>query len=279
MRAPAARHRLADVGAPRRAEHRSHCALTSTPCPCAARLRPRLRLAHHRSPPRLRHDVHVACFGALCAFRVRPGADPHRLQAVAHLPGAEESSPVGARHHHRGASTAWIPCSPVGFNPQPRRRAPAAPRPADRCVDRVTVSLARPRRPRLPPSFQEDTRLRLAKVVTNVPTTLSRRLDPRAEGRPWCWRPLGAGHTSDVIHRLSGAQAPLRMLDAPGLADSGPLLRCVHESCALRRPGRVERVRNKRGRHDGGIEAFRFASLARTVHRCRLAVARGQTSP
>ncbi|MDO5504471.1 MAG: amidohydrolase [Actinomycetia bacterium] len=73
------------------------------------------------------------------------------------------------------------------------------------------------------PHVTEDLTFALAKVVTEVPAALSRRLDPRA-GAALVWGEVHAGKAPNVIPSSGYASGTLRMLDATAWQSIGPLL-------------------------------------------------------
>ena len=73
------------------------------------------------------------------------------------------------------------------------------------------------------PHLTEDLTYALAKVVTEVPAALSRRLDPRA-GAALVWGVVQAGRASNVIPSAGEARGTLRVLDVDAWRSAGPLL-------------------------------------------------------
>jgi len=73
------------------------------------------------------------------------------------------------------------------------------------------------------PHLTQDLTYALAKVVTDVPAALSRRLDPRA-GVALVWGSVHAGGAGNVIPSTGTATGTLRMLDAEVWKTSGPIL-------------------------------------------------------
>lgn len=73
------------------------------------------------------------------------------------------------------------------------------------------------------PHLTEDLTFALAKVVTEVPAALSRRLDPRA-GAALVWGVIEAGKAPNVIPSSGVCRGTLRMLDAEAWQSVGPLL-------------------------------------------------------
>ncbi len=73
------------------------------------------------------------------------------------------------------------------------------------------------------PQLTQDLTYALAKVVTDVPAVLSRRLDPRA-GAALVWGTISAGKAANVIPSSGECSGTLRMLDANAWLSIGPLL-------------------------------------------------------
>ena len=141
--------------------------------------------------------------------------------------------------------------------------------PLTAACDQVTVSLHGRGGHTSRPQLTEDLTYALAKVVTDVPAALSRRLDPRA-GAALVWGTISAGRAPNVIPSTGECQGTLRMLDAQAWLTVGPLLEeIVH---AVVQPygvqAKVERVKGVPPvvNTATGIEAFRLASLAGGMH-------------
>ncbi len=79
------------------------------------------------------------------------------------------------------------------------------------------------------PHLTEDLTFALAKVVSEVPAALSRRVDPRA-GLTLVWGRIEAGRADNVIPSSGECGGTLRMLDADAWEGVGPLLQEVVES-------------------------------------------------
>ncbi len=73
------------------------------------------------------------------------------------------------------------------------------------------------------PHLTEDLAFALAKVVTEVPAALSRRLDPRV-GAALVWGQVRAGRASNVIPSTGECGGTLRLLDASAWPAVGPLV-------------------------------------------------------
>ncbi len=173
------------------------------------------------------HDVHTsALVGAGVAL-----AEVHRRSL---LPGrvrlmfqpAEEVMPGGALEviaagALEGVSHVYgLHCDPsidvgeVGLRVGPLTGA------ADALTVRLTGRGGHTSRPHL----TQDLTYALGKLVTELPGTLSRRLDPRA-GASLVWGVVRAGSAKNVIPASGEASGTLRMLDAVAWADAEDLVR------------------------------------------------------
>jgi len=90
-------------------------------------------------------------------------------------------------------------------------------------ADRVTVHLTGRGGHTSRPHLTEDLTFALAKVVTELPAVLSRRLDPRT-AFALVWGEVHAGQAANVIPSTGTAAGTLRMLDASAWTTIGPLL-------------------------------------------------------
>ncbi len=90
--------------------------------------------------------------------------------------------------------------------------------------DAITVRLSGKGGHTSRPHLTADLTYALAKVVTDVPAALSRRLDPRA-GAALVWGSIHAGHSPNVIPDQGEVQGTLRMLDAQAWAGSEDMVR------------------------------------------------------
>ncbi|NNM46481.1 amidohydrolase [Knoellia koreensis] len=90
-------------------------------------------------------------------------------------------------------------------------------------ADRVTVHLSGRGGHTSRPHLTEDLTFALAKVVTELPAVLSRRLDPRT-AFALVWGEVHAGQAANVIPSSGTAAGTLRMLDATAWTTIGPLL-------------------------------------------------------
>ncbi len=101
--------------------------------------------------------------------------------------------------------------------------------PVTAAADAVTVTLSGKGGHTSRPHLTQDLTYALAKVVTDVPAALSRRLDPRA-GAALVWGSIHAGGAANVIPASGQAAGTLRMLDATAWASTGTLVEdLVHE--------------------------------------------------
>src|SRR5688572_23911320 len=90
-------------------------------------------------------------------------------------------------------------------------------------ADRVSVHLTGRGGHTSRPHLTEDLTFALAKVVTELPAVLSRRLDPRT-AFALVWGEVHAGQAANVIPSTGTAAGTLRMLDADAWTSIGPLL-------------------------------------------------------
>ena len=219
------------------------------------------------------HDVHVvALLGALLALKaVEPALLRRGIAVRGIFQAAEEVIPGGAHDAIIAGALDGVDavfavhCDPsldvgeVGLREGPLTAA----------CDHVTVSLHGRGGHTSRPQLTEDLTYALAKVVTDVPAVLSRRLDPRA-GAALVWGTINAGRASNVIPSTGECQGTLRMLDANAWLTVGPLLEeIVHgvvEPYGVQ--AKVERVKGVPPVVNtvDGIHAFRLAALAGGMH-------------
>ena len=95
--------------------------------------------------------------------------------------------------------------------------------PLTAAADQVTVTLRGRGGHTSRPFLTGDLTYALAKVVTDVPAVLSRRVDPRS-GLVVVWGRVSAGEAINVIPSTGVAQGTLRMLDIELWEKIGPLL-------------------------------------------------------
>ena len=215
------------------------------------------------------HDVHVAALlGALLALKeLEPALERRGIAVRGIFQAAEEVIPGGAHEAITAGAVDGVDavfavhCDPsldagqVGLREGPLTAA----------CDHVTVTLHGRGGHTSRPQLTEDLVYALAKVVTDVPAALSRRLDPRA-GAALVWGRIDAGRASNVIPSSGECQGTLRMLDAHAWLTVGPLLEeIVH---GVVQPygvqAKIERVKGVPPvvNTAEGIDALRLAAVA-----------------
>jgi amidohydrolase len=173
------------------------------------------------------HDVHVAAaLGAGLALKAQEGRLRERGLAVRLLfQPAEEVIPGGAvdliaADALEGVDAVFaVHCDPSLDVGSIGLRDGAITAAADRVTVHVTGRGGHTSRPHL----TEDLTFALAKVVTELPAVLSRRLDPRT-AFALVWGEVHAGQAANVIPSTGTAAGTLRMLDATAWTTIGPLL-------------------------------------------------------
>lgn len=95
--------------------------------------------------------------------------------------------------------------------------------PITAAADGVTITLSGRGGHTARPHLTQDLTYALAKLVTDVPAVLSRRVDPRA-GVALVWGSIHSGRAPNVIPSTGVISGTLRMLDAQVWDDIGPLL-------------------------------------------------------
>ncbi len=175
------------------------------------------------------HDVHTTALvgAALALAEVHDrGLLPGRVRLL--FQPAEEVMPGGALHLiDKGAldeveRVFALHCDPgvdvgqVGLRLGPLTSA------ADRVEVRLTGSGGHTSRPHL----TSDLTFALAKVTTELPAVLSRRMDPRA-GVSMVWGSLHAGSAANVIPDHGVVTGTVRILDAVAWADCEEVVRTV----------------------------------------------------
>lgn len=219
------------------------------------------------------HDVHVtALLGAVLALKEHEGVLLERGTAVrAIFQAAEEVIPGGALEAiaegaMEGVDAIFaVHCDPtldagqVGLREGPITAA----------CDHLRVHLTGRGGHTSRPQLTEDLTYALAKVVTDVPAALSRRLDPRA-GAALVWGLVRAGTASNVIPSEGEARGTLRMLDANAWLSVGPLLdEIVHGVVApYGVDARLERIKGVPPvvNQADAVDALRFACLGTGLH-------------
>ena len=173
------------------------------------------------------HDVHVsAVLGAGLALKEHEGQLRERGIAVRLLfQPAEEVIPGGAvdliaEGALEGVDAIFaVHCDPSLDVGTVGLRDGAITAAADRVVVHLSGRGGHTSRPHL----TEDLTFALAKVVTEMPAVLSRRLDPRT-AFALVWGELHAGQAANVIPSSGTVAGTLRMLDATAWTTVGPLL-------------------------------------------------------
>jgi amidohydrolase len=173
------------------------------------------------------HDVHVAAvLGAGLALKAHEELLRERGIGVRLLfQAAEEVIPGGALEiiEHGGLdgvnAVFAVHCDPSLDAGKTGLREGAI----TAAADRVTVHLSGRGGHTSRPHLTEDLTFALAKVITELPAVLSRRLDPRS-GFALVWGEVHAGQASNVIPSSGTVGGTLRMLDAHAWRSVGPLL-------------------------------------------------------
>ena len=212
------------------------------------------------------HDVHTAVVlgaGLVLADLHRAGRLPGRVRLV--FQPAEESTPGGALDvvdagGMDGVRRVFaIHCDPhadvghVGLRVGPITSA------SDHVLVRLRGNGGHTSRPHL----TGDLVFALAKVATEVPAVLSRRLDPRA-GVALVWGRINAGGAPNAIPRHGVLEGTLRCLRAEAWHQAGELLpQVVHELVAPY--GVTADVHHTRGVPPVVNEAMSVSMLARAV--------------
>ena len=214
------------------------------------------------------HDVHVAALlGAMLALKEHEQTLLERGTGVrAIFQAAEEVIPGGA--HEAIADGAMegvdaifaVHCDPsldvgqVGLREGPITAA----------CDHIRVVLSGRGGHTSRPQLTQDLTYALAKVVTDVPAVLSRRLDPRA-GAALVWGVVRSGTASNVIPSTGECSGTLRMLDANAWLTVGPLLDEIVQGVVAPYgvTARLERIKGVPPvvNQADAIDALRFACL------------------
>ena len=173
------------------------------------------------------HDVHVAAaVGAGLALKASEAGLRERGLAVRLLfQPAEEVIPGGAvdviaQGGLEGVDAVFaVHCDPTLDIGSVGLREGAITAAADRVTVHVIGRGGHTSRPHL----TEDLTFALAKVITELPAVLSRRLDPRT-AFALVWGEVHAGQAANVIPSSGTVAGTLRMLDATAWTTIGPLL-------------------------------------------------------
>ncbi|WP_035949356.1 amidohydrolase [Knoellia flava] len=214
------------------------------------------------------HDVHVtALIGAMLALKEHEQVLLERGTAVrAVFQAAEEVIPGGALEAiaegvMEGVDAIFaVHCDPsldvgqIGLREGPITAA----------CDHIRVHLTGRGGHTSRPQLTEDLTYALAKVVTDVPAALSRRLDPRA-GAALVWGVVRSGTASNVIPSTGECSGTLRMLDANAWLSVGPVLDEIVQGVVAPYgvEARLERVKGVPPvvNQADAIDALRFACL------------------
>jgi amidohydrolase len=175
------------------------------------------------------HDVHTAALsGAALALTELHGRGllPGRVRLL--FQPAEEVMPGGALHLMQDGALDEVErvfalhCDPAVDVGQVGLRLGPLTSAADRVEVRLTGSGGHTSRPHL----TSDLTFALAKVTTELPAVLSRRMDPRA-GVSMVWGSLHAGSAANVIPGHGVVIGTVRILDAVAWADCEDVVRTV----------------------------------------------------
>ncbi|GAB96750.1 putative peptidase M20 family protein [Kineosphaera limosa NBRC 100340] len=181
------------------------------------------------------HDVHAtALVGAVLALADHEQLLIERgLRVRALFQPAEESMPGGARVMlDRGLVEGLDACFALHCDPhrdlgQVGIREGAITAASDEVRVIVTGSGGHTSRPHL----TQDVTYALAKIITDLPAALSRRLDPRSAAA-LVWGSVHSGAAPNVIPDVGEARGTLRMLDAIAWSNISPLLEELVQSIA-----------------------------------------------
>lgn len=175
------------------------------------------------------HDVHTtAVVGAAQALAelYERGSLPGRVRLL--LQPAEEVMPGGAKHLLAQDALDGVDrifglhCEPaVDVGTIGLRRGPLTS-----AADRVDVRLEGAGGHTSRPHLTGDLTFALAKVVTELPAVLSRRMDPRA-GVSMVWGMVRAGAAANVIPDHGQVTGTVRILDAEAWAACEPVVRAA----------------------------------------------------
>ena len=173
------------------------------------------------------HDVHtVACLGAGLSLAAYAGQLTDRGAAVRLLfQPAEEIVPGGALKVIDAGGLAGVDeiyglhCEPTLDVGQIGLRVG----PITAATDAIEVTVHGGGGHTSRPHLTQDLTFALAKVITEVPAVLSRRIDPRA-GLSVVWGAIHAGGAPNVIPSTGLVSGTLRVLDADVWHEVGPVL-------------------------------------------------------
>jgi amidohydrolase len=147
--------------------------------------------------------------------------------------------------------------------------------PVTSAADAITVTLSGRGGHTARPHLTQDLTYALAKVITDVPAALSRRIDPRA-GLALVWGTVHSGSAENVIPSTGFVGGTLRILDAGVWQTIGPLLDEVVE--AVVSPYAVSAtIEHRRGVPPVVNEAHSVARLGLSAHHMLGPEARAET--
>jgi amidohydrolase len=162
------------------------------------------------------HDVHAACLlGAGLALAARHQQDPLPGRVRLLFQPAEEVMPGGALEVIADGGLDGVR-QVFGLHCDPTLdvgRVGLREGPITGAADSLSVRLSGRGGHTSRPHLTQDLTYALARLVTDLPAVLSRRLDPRA-GASLVWGMVRAGSARNVIPAVGEAAGTLRMLDA-----------------------------------------------------------------
>ncbi|QWC85934.1 amidohydrolase [Nocardioidaceae bacterium] len=214
------------------------------------------------------HDVHTTGLlgaGLALATLADEGLLPHGVRLV--FQPAEETMPGGALHAIESGVLTHVRrifalhCDPTLDVGQVGLREGALTGAADQVVVQLTGEGGHTSRPHL----TQDLTYAMAKVVTDLPAALSRRLDPRA-GVSLVWGTVRAGDAVNVIPSGGHLGGVLRMLDVEAWDVAEQLVRELVQQLVAPYDVRAE-VIYQRGVPPVVNSAAGIAALSRAAHR------------
>lgn len=179
------------------------------------------------------HDVHTTALTGAALFLARAaaaGALPGTVRLI--FQPAEEAaggavSVIDAGGLDRVEKIFALHCDPRLGAGQVGTRAGAI----TAACDRITVTLRGPGGHTARPHLTADLVFALAKIITEVPAALSRRVDPRA-GLSLVWGRVSAGSAANAIPAGGVAEGTIRCLDAAAWRQAPALVKGLIEAVA-----------------------------------------------
>ncbi len=173
------------------------------------------------------HDVHTAVVlgaGLVLEQMRRAGKLPGRVRLI--FQPAEESMPSGALEIiSSGALEGVNYVFGLHCNPQlPLGQIGVRPGAITAACDKLSVQLKGPGGHTARPHLTADLVYAAAKVITDLPAVLSRRIDPRA-GVSLVWGAVNAGSAANAIPETGVLLGTLRSLDSRAWHDSPELIK------------------------------------------------------